>query len=368
MTSPRDEEDTTPPRDPGADREGTSRRAFLRRATYGGAAVLGGGLLGRELSGSDAAAQGAGPYTERASIGGGGGPSGPLASARGGGSDGYGAFNEPPARVSPGDLDALTIPPPADGGPGGRTRELEMVVTARQVEVADGIVVDAWTYNGTAPGPIIRCTAGDTLRVRLRNLTDHAHNLHLHGRHAVDMDGWEPIPPGEEFTYVLTPGPVGFHPYHCHTPPLAMHIGKGLYGAVIVDPPGGRPPAHEVVLVLSGWDADGDGRNEVYAWNGIAGYFHKYPIKVPVGEPVRCYVLNMTEYEPVGGFHLHAETFDVFPSGTGDAPTVTTDTITLGQAERAICEFTLPERGRYMFHPHQHHIAEAGAMGWFAAI
>ncbi len=60
--------------------------------------------------------------------------------------------------------------------------------------------------------------------------------------------------------------------------------------------------------------------------------------------------------------------FDVYPSGMGDGPAFTADIISLGQMERAMVEFTLPERGRYMFHPHQHSMAARGAMGWFSAI
>jgi len=74
---------------------------------------------------------------------------------------------------------------------------------------------------------------------------------------------------------------------------------------LIVDPPGGRPPAHEVGLVLSGFDCDGDGHNELYGWNGVAGYFERYPIKVPAGALVRVYLLNMVADDPVGSFHLH---------------------------------------------------------------
>ena len=76
----------------------------------------------------------------------------------------------------------------------------------------------------------------------------------------------------------------------------------------------------------------------------------------------------MLEYEPVGSFHLHAETFEVYPAGMGDRPTFRDDTIALAQGQRAIIEFTLPRYGRYMFHPHQHWLAERGAMGWFAAV
>lgn len=217
------------------------------------------------------------------------------------------------------------------------------------------------------PGPIFRATEGDELTIHFRNLTGHPHNLHFHGAHRPEMDGWEPIPPGGEFTYEIIAGPAGVHPYHCHVPPLAEHISKGLYGMLIVDPVEPRPPAHEIALMLSGFTTD-EGVNAVTAWNGVAGYYARYPIKVPVGETVRAYVVNMTEYEPVGSFHLHAQTFDVYPAGMGDAPVFSTDTITMGQAERAMLEFSFPHPGRYMFHPHQHHLADRGAMGWFAAV
>jgi nitrite reductase (NO-forming) len=122
------------------------------------------------------------------------------------------------------------------------------------------------------------------------------------------------------------------------------------------------------VLALSGWDVDDDGRNEVYSWNGAAGYYQKFPIKLPVAEPVRAYVVNMTEFDPVASFHLHAETFDVYPAGMGERPAFSSDIVTFGQMDRAILEFQLSELGRYMFHPHQHTMMARGAMGWLAAI
>lgn len=327
-----------------------SRRRLL---ATGGAALVGGTILGRfgsvqaaEAETSDHGYQGLGHSSVHASA-----------------STAYGHAHEPPAWVGPETLDHITVPPPPRRG----TQEIEMVVVEQHIEVGAGVHFEAWTYGGTVPGPTIRATEGDLLRIRLRNLTDHPHNLHFHGAHRPEMDGWEPIPAGEEFVYEIEAGPAGLHPYHCHTPPLAEHISRGLYGVLIVDPPGGRPPTHEVVLVLSGFEHEGV-PNAVTAWNGIAGYYARYPIKVPAGEPVRAYVVNMTEYEPIGSFHLHAETFDVYPAGMGDRPAFRTDTLAMGQAERAILEFSLPRRGRYMFHPHQHHLADRGAMGWFSAV
>jgi FtsP/CotA-like multicopper oxidase with cupredoxin domain len=182
------------------------------------------------------------------------------------------------------------------------------------------------------------------------------------------MDGWEPIPPGGHTVYEIEAGPAGLHPYHCHTRPLAEHVARGLYGMMIVDPPGGRAPAQEIALLLSGFSNDTIGRNGVVAWNGVAGFYDAYPIKVSRDETVRAYVVNMLEYESVAGFHLHAQTFDVFPAGMGEQPAFRDDTIALAQAQRAMLEFKLPDYGRYMFHPHQHWLADRGATGWLAAI
>jgi nitrite reductase (NO-forming) len=276
----------------------------------------------------------------------------------------YGGAYSPPGWMDGSELDALTVPP----APGGGTREVEITVVERPVEIARELVYDAWTYNGTVPGPTIRATEGDLIRIRFTNATGHDHNLHFHGRHSPLHDGWEPVPPGGETVYEIEAGPAGVHPYHCHTMPIDRHIAKGLYGALIVDPVEPRPAAHEVVLMLSGWDPNEDGRNELYTWNGVAGFYEKFPIKLPAGEPVRAYVLNAVEFDPMASFHLHAETFDVYPAGIGESPTFTTDVVGFGQMDRAILEFTLSERGRYMFHPHQHSMMSRGAMGWFSAI
>ncbi|MEX2550252.1 MAG: multicopper oxidase domain-containing protein [Nitriliruptoraceae bacterium] len=343
-----------------------SRRDVLRRAGIAGAFAVGGGVLGHEFllhGGTHAAAADAQQAAYDGST-----PSSAQSAGTAGTAVGvYGHAAGPPVSLAAGDLDAVTFPPAPDGHH-GVARDVELPVTQRQVEVGDGAIVDAWTYGGMVPGPIIRATAGDRLRVHLTNHTSHPHNVHLHGRHDPGMDGWEPIPPGEAFTYELVAEPFGLHPYHCHVVPIAEHISRGLYGAVIVDPPGGRPPAHEVVLVLGGWDLDGAGRNGLVVFNGIAGAYDRFPIRVPVGELVRVYLLNMLAYEPVASFHLHAQTFDVIRSGTSLEPDEHTDIVALTQGERAILEFRLPVQGRYMFHPHQSHLAERGAMGWFAAV
>jgi FtsP/CotA-like multicopper oxidase with cupredoxin domain len=292
----------------------------------------------------------------------------PAAVAAVGRAESYGHGAEPPAGLGPGALDGALLPPAPRAGRASPTVSADLWISEQPVEIARGTTVAAWTFNGRVPGPILRATEGDALRVRLKNLGARPHNLHLHGRHDVSQDGWQPVPPGGEATYQLRAEPFGLHPYHCDATPAAEHLSHGLYGVLIVDPVGGRPPAHEVVLVLSGFDVDGDGHNELYGWNGVAGFYERFPIRVPVGALVRVYLLNMVADDPVASFHLHAETFDVYRSGTRLAPDERTDVVTLAQTERAIVEFRLPARGRYMFHPHQRRMAERGAMGWFAAV
>ena len=280
----------------------------------------------------------------------------------------YSAQSLPPLYLAPDALDPVHTPPPFSKSGGKQIREIELKVMAGTREVGRGVSVDTWTYNGTAPGPIIRATLGDSLKITLTNKTKCRHSLHFHGDHDVAQDGWQSVQPEETRLYEIEAGPIGVHPYHCHTPPFASHFSRGMYGTLIVDPPEGRPPAHEFVLCLTGWDINNDGKNEIYAWNGIAGFYDLYPLKVPVGELVRLYIMNFVEFEPVGSFHLHAQSFDVYRSGTSLTPQDHTDVITLGQTERAIVEFRLPRRGRYMFHPHQIWMAEKGAMGWITAI
>jgi FtsP/CotA-like multicopper oxidase with cupredoxin domain len=339
--------------------DGISRRELLKKAGLGGAVFVGGSVLGHTVQHRAEAAEA--DYSNPGQVG-----HSTLHEA--GAAQLYGDIYTPPSVLGPGALDAHTFPAPPGGLPAGSVREVEIAVEERLIEVGSGAHIEAWTYNGTVPAPILRVTEGDRLRVTLRNNTSNPHNIHFHGSHLPEHDGWEPVPPGGQTTYEILAGPAGVHPYHCHTAPLAEHIARGLYGMMIVDPPGGRAPATEVALVLSGFSNGEIGRNGIVAWNGVAGFYHQHPIKVPAGEPVRLYLVNMLEHEPMASFHLHAETFDVYPAGIGQVPASRDDTLALGMAQRAMLEFTLPSPGRYMFHPHQHWLAERGAMGWFAAI
>jgi FtsP/CotA-like multicopper oxidase with cupredoxin domain len=253
---------------------------------------------------------------------------------------------------------------------GSLLREYELFAVDREIEIAPGVFFPAWTYNGQVPGPTIRATEGDRVRVTFVNQGAHPHSIHFHGWHPPAMDGSLPaqqVLPGERFVYEFDAAPAGLHLYHCHTAPLKRHIHKGLYGTFIIDPPGGRPPADELIMMMNGFDTNFDADNEVYAVNTIANYYMHDPITVTVGRPVRMYLVNVTEFDLINSLHLHGMFFDVYRTGTRAQADDHTDTVMLCQGERAILETTFRYPGEFMFHAHQSEFAELGWMGLFRA-
>ena len=254
---------------------------------------------------------------------------------------------------------------------GSMLREYEIFAVDREIEIAPGVFFPAWTFNGQVPGPTLRATEGDRLRIRFLNQGSHPHTLHFHGWHPPAMDGSLPehqVDPGGEFLYEFDAEPYGLHLYHCHAIPLKRHIHKGLYGAFIVDPRPGRPEADEMVMVMNGFDTNFDADNEVYAVNTQAHIHMLEPIRVEVGKPVRIYLINITEFDLVNSFHLHGMFFKVLRTGTALDSQEITDTLMLCQGERAILETAFRYPGKFMFHAHQSEFAELGWMGLFEAV
>jgi FtsP/CotA-like multicopper oxidase with cupredoxin domain len=251
--------------------------------------------------------------------------------------------------------------------PSGKVRRtFELYALDKEIEVAPGVFFPAWTYNGQVPGPTLRATEGDLVRINFRNMGTHPHTIHFHGIHAANMDGvFEVIEPGQSYVYEFEAKPFGLQLYHCHSVPLKKHIHKGLYGAFIIDPKSPRPPAREMVMVMNGFDTNFDGENEVYAANTVAFAYQKRPIPVRRGELQRLYVVNALEFDLVNSIHLHGNFFQVYRTGSSLVPHDFTDTLMMCQGERHILEFAYDMPGRFMFHAHQSEFTELGWMGMF---
>jgi manganese oxidase len=158
----------------------------------------------------------------------------------------------------------------------GRTvRQFTLIVQEHQkIPISyEGHIFDAWTYNGTIPGPTIRVTEGDLVRIRVinSNENEHPHSLHTHSIHfakndGVSMGGYPggAISPGRSFTYEFIAQPYGVYPYHCHVDPIADHINRGLYGMMIIDPREPRPQMTEMAMLLNGYDMDYDQEGPIH--------------------------------------------------------------------------------------------------------
>lgn len=123
----------------------------------------------------------------------------------------------------------------------------------------DPVVFPAWLFNNSLPAPTMRMTQGDHVRITVINSNNSkfAHSLHMHSIHAGIMDGVTgpagAIAPGTNFTYEFIARPFGVYPYHCHMENVQYHIGRGLYGMMIIDPPAPRPAAREMVMLMNGY-------------------------------------------------------------------------------------------------------------------
>lgn len=252
--------------------------------------------------------------------------------------------------------------------PDGTTvREFTLVADDRQtMEISPGVNYNVWIFNGTVPGPTLRGTEGDLIRIKFINNGTMPHTIHTHGIHKAEMDGvFEIINPGGGFLYEFYAEQFGVYPYHCHVQPLEQHISHGLYGMYIIDPKTPRPPADEMVMIMNGFDTDFDRENNFYGVNTIPFYYMHHPIQIDKDKLIRVYVVNMLEFDQINNLHLHGNLYNLYRSGTSTVPDELTDMVTMSQGERGILEFTYKYTGQYMIHAHKTEFAEKGWTGLF---
>ena len=176
--------------------------------------------------------------------------------------------------------------------------EVNLTAAPGATQVAPGVSVNAWLYNGSMPGPTLRVTEGQTLRVRFQNNLPESTAIHWHGQPIqLGMDGVPDISrpaiaAGQEFIYDLnnlTPGTYWFHP-HGHE----MQLDVGLASVLIVDPANpGSDPAFDVeqTIVLDDWTNPLGGAFSGHLLNGRSSAGQS-PISVQPGQRLRLRVVN----------------------------------------------------------------------------
>jgi len=125
---------------------------------------------------------------------------------------------------------------------GGPVKSFELTAAETKVKLGNGKTAEAWTYNGSTPGPELRVTEGDRIVVHLKNKDiDRGVAIHWHGvilpcsQDGVPGVTQNALKPGESFTYEFVAGDPGTYWYHSHQQ-SSMQVRKGLLGRLIVEP------------------------------------------------------------------------------------------------------------------------------------
>lgn len=244
----------------------------------------------------------------------------------------------------------------------------ELTTKTIRWQILDEVYVTAFSYNGTVPGPMIRVTEGDQVRVIVKNNLDEPTTIHWHGIEVPNaMDGvpdmtQPPIQPGDTFTYEFIARPAGTFMYHSHYEG-DVQVSAGLYAPFIIDPkePSSQPDK-DITLMVSEWLVR-DGLT--YAAMPMSGmepnYFtingKSFPatetINVKKGERIRIRLIGIGQF--IHPMHLHGMPFKIVATDghpVPEAAQLTKDTVSLAPGERYDIEFLATEPGQWMLHCH----------------
>jgi len=191
-------------------------------------------------------------------------------------------------------------------------RHVTLIAEPATLTIATNVTYDAWTFNGTVPGPTIMVNQGDTINFTLiNNFTDMAHSIDFHAAEVNWATDYATVPPGGSKSFTFTVNYPGVFMYHCGAQPVLEHISNGMYGAIIVNPITQLPEATggTYVLVQSEFYLNSrPGTDGAYAgnyskmlaatpdyvvFNGKAFQYQKAPLLVQPNQLVRLYILNV---------------------------------------------------------------------------
>ncbi|MEU1785307.1 multicopper oxidase domain-containing protein [Streptomyces sparsogenes] len=261
---------------------------------------------------------------------------------------------------------------------GGTVHRIELHAVRRTIEVAPGVKQRMWTFGGTAPGPTLHGKVGDVFEITLVNDDPTmGHGIDFHAGSLAPDQAMRTLQPGQRLVYRFRADRAGAWLYHCSTAPMLQHMGNGMYGAVIIDPPGLAKVDHEYVLVSSelylgtpGSVAQvakmRQGTPDAWVFNGTAAQYATTPLKATAGQRARFWVVAAGPSDGIS-FHLVGTVFDtVYKEGAyllkpGQAGG--SQVLDLAVAQGGFVETTFPAAGHYSFVDHDMRHAEAGAMG-----
>ena len=272
--------------------------------------------------------------------------------------------------------------PRLPAAPAGRVHRITMRAIEKVIEVAPGVKQEVWTFEGISPGPTLRGRVGDIFEVTLRNEGKVGHSIDFHSSKVAWNDEMRTIGSGESLVYRYEAKHSGVFMYHCGTAPALHHIGNGMFGAIVIDPPNLPPVDHEYVLVQSELYTGPQGkpgdlakmqrsRWDAVVFNGYVNQYQHKPIRVEPRQRVRVWVLDAGPNEN-SSFHIVGTIFDtLYKEGAyqlrPDASRGGAQALDLQPAQGGFVEFTFDEAGLYPIVTHKFANVGIGALGIFQA-
>ena len=262
------------------------------------------------------------------------------------------------------------------------TRHVTLYAYQREIEIAQGVTYEAWTFNGTVPGPAIFVNEGDTVVFRLVNNSTMPHSMDFHAAEIDWATAYASIPPNSSKDFTFHATYPGVFMYHCGTPPVLQHISNGMYGAIIVLPSTPLPPAPGgsfVLLESEFYPSMGPNGKTVgnytkmlssmpdyVVFNGKALQYVSHPLTVHPNQRVRLYVLNVgpSLWE---AFHVIGAVMDrVYLDGNPANVAYGLQTVSLAPSSGAIIDMYFRDPGgKNPFVTHSFAWASRGAVGVF---
>jgi len=246
------------------------------------------------------------------------------------------------------------------------------------IEIASGVQYQAWTFNGTVPGPILHVRQGQMVNVTFVNNSTMQHSIDFHAAQVAPDVAYRSINPGEKLEFSFVAATPGAFVYHCGTPPVLQHIANGMYGAIIVDPSEPLPPADvSYVLVQSEWyTAQAEGtlmtgdydkmmsvRPDEVVFNGIAFQYNHHPLTAKIEQRVRLYVINAGP-NLASAFHIIGGMFAaVYPDGDAKHAFSGVSTYPIAPGQGVVFDAIIPQPGKYPIVNHNMRDMMIGAAG-----
>ena len=133
----------------------------------------------------------------------------------------------------------------------GHVVHIKLALVDKKVDIGGGRKYQAWSFNGTVPGPVLHARVGDTLAVELTNTAAMGHSIDFHAELGPNQVAYQTIAPGETLRFTVPVYYPGVFLYHCGSEPVLLHIANGMYGTLIIDPKNGWGPGQNFVLAQS---------------------------------------------------------------------------------------------------------------------